>query len=262
MNIVFDIGGTNMRLARADGGTISEPLMLATPPRQDEGLRVLSEAITSLANEKPRVAGGVAGVLEDGVLYRSPNLPGWDGARIAEALAPVAKDVQVRNDAALACLGEARYGAGKDARIVAYLSVGTGVGGARAVNGVLDPAAYNFEPGHQIVDATTGATLEELVAGGPLTKQLGMPPEQLPREELEKRMPILAAGIVNALMLWSPDVLVLGGSVVNDETGYRLKPLIEEIAQRQKMFPKLPEIRRAELGDQSALYGAMALLER
>src|SRR4030066_415253 len=43
-------------------------------------------------------------------------------------------------------------GAGKGFNIVAFLTIGTGVGGARIVGGKPDANVFGFEPGHQIID--------------------------------------------------------------------------------------------------------------
>jgi glucokinase len=53
-------------------------------------------------------------------------------------------------------LGEAVFGAGKGREIVVYMTISTGVGGARIVGGKIDASAMGFEPGHQIIDACGG----------------------------------------------------------------------------------------------------------
>ncbi len=259
--IVFDIGGTKMRVAKVEDGALGVMSIAATPTSAVEGLSALKSAILSIAGgeEIEAIAGGVPGVMENGVLFRMPNLPAWEGMRLLEELKTLATHVEIRNDSALACLGEAVYGAGKGAHIVAYIGIGTGVGGARAVSGVLDETSYNFEPGQEVI-TEKGETLNDLVSGGALARESGVHASELPASEYEKRLAYLATGIVNVLVFWSPDVLVLGGSLMNEETGYRLEPLIAMVKEKQHMFPKLPEIRVSALGDINGLMGAVALL--
>lgn len=258
ISLVFDIGGTKMRVARPK----EKPVIVPTPPTKEEGVRTLVEIISSLSegDKVDALVGGIAGVREDGVLVRSPNLPGWEGVNLQESLAPHAQKVEVRNDAELACLGEAVYGAGKNARIVAYLGIGTGVGGARVIDGVLDATHYNSEPGHQIIDVSSGKTLEEWVSGGALKRELGVPPSDMPPATYIERMPYLATGIANTILLWSPDILVLGGPLIDDAHGYPLSNIVGAVEERLTVFPKLPDIVQGELGDSAGLEGARALL--
>lgn len=259
--VVFDIGGTKMRVARATPEGLGEVRILETPADAGAGMEALTAAIRAEASGAPdAIAGCVAGVFADGVLTRSPNLPGWEGVRLRDALAPLAPRVLIHNDAALACLGEARRGAGRGARICAYIGVGTGVGGARCVDGMLDTLRYNAEPGQQML-TERGETLESLISGGALTRAFGKDSRLIPREEYRRRLPLFAAGIVNAILFWSPDVLVLGGSLMNQADGYELPLLIDEVKKREHMYPKLPDIRLAELADEAGLMGAAELLE-
>ena len=52
---------------------------------------------------------------------------------------------------ALGGLGEANFGQYKDEKIIAYIAIGTGVGGVRIVDSQIDRNSQGFEPGHQII---------------------------------------------------------------------------------------------------------------
>lgn len=263
MRIVFDIGGTHMRVARAEGAALSDVMHAATLPEPRDALDALITLVMRVRGDRAvqSIVGGVAGVISsDGVVLSSPNLPAWEGFAIGARLAErFETSVEVRNDADLAGLGEAQYGAGRGARIVAHLRIGTGVGGTRIVDGTIDAHAHGFEPGHQVLDISSGATLESLVGGAALQKKYGAPAESLTRDIFDTLTPVVAVGVWNAIVHWSPDVLVLGGSLVHDTTAFRISDVQEGVKKVCRVIPSLPEIRIATLGDVAGLYGAAAL---
>ncbi|HET8581491.1 MAG TPA: ROK family protein [Candidatus Paceibacterota bacterium] len=263
--IVFDIGGTNMRVARWQDGAVADAHKEPTPRGREAGLSKLLELARAIAGEEPieAVAGGFAGVIGPrGTILHSPHLPGWEGCSIADAFVPLAERVSVTNDAAAGALGEAVFGAGSGSRVVAYVAIGTGVGGSRIVDGQVDSPAHGFEPGHQIVEVSTDSTLESRVSGSAMTARYAMHPSLLPREAYDGALPYLAAGLSNILMLWSPDMLVLGGSMMNEENGYRLADITAAVRELALPHIEVPPIAKAELGDQAGLYGGGVLLQR
>ena len=264
MKAVFDIGGTFLRVARALPGGVSEARVEATPQDPEAGVKLLASLLQEIAQDETleAVAGGVAGTVKDGTVLISPNLPGWNGFPFGERLSVLLHStVFIENDADSAALGEALYGAGKEMNIVAYLGVGTGVGGGRVVRGAIDAHAFSFEPGHQILDTKEKRTLEELVSGGALERLHGMKPGSLPRSVYEELEPTLAIGIYNTIAHWSPDAMVVGGSLINDRNGFRIEVVAAALKELPRRFPLSPVIPGA-LPGVAGLYGARALLDR
>ena len=87
----------------------------------------------------------------------------------------------LENDAALVGLGEATDGAGKGSAILAYVTISTGVNGARIVDGQIDRATYGFEIGEQYVD-DSARTFEELVSGRAIAARFNIPPRELGKD--------------------------------------------------------------------------------
>lgn len=263
MKIVFDIGGTSTRVARIEGTTVAELHKFPTPQDPSRAVVNLAEAARALGAEPVEAAAGcIAGVIKAGVVLRSPNLKQWDGFNFAERLSEaLGARASIGNDAAVAALGEARFGAGKGAAILAYVCVGTGVGGARVVGGRLDAFTHGFEPGQMIMETEKGATLESLVSGGALKRLFNTFPGKIPAGEYLRRVDILAAGLHNCLTLWSPDRLIMGGGAINDADGYKLADIKAALKKIPNIFPSLPDISRSELGEYVGLYGALALLD-
>jgi len=272
MYIVFDIGGTKTRVgASEDGRTLYDTVIRETPRSFSNGLTMLDDAVRSLTNGRPitAIAGGVAGVLcrETSRLTTAPNLPEWAHkplrARLQDAfMAPVL----IENDAALAGLGEAVCGAGAGDAIVAYLTIGTGIGGARIVHGAIDENIYGFEPGHQIMlfrqdpdGAMRACDLESLASGRTLERKYGKDAFDDPDHPLWKEASyMLACGIYNTVLYWSPTSIVLGGPLFRNT--HMLKMVIERLSALPAIFPSMPEIKRSSLEEMSGLHGALALI--
>lgn len=276
MYILFDIGGTKMRVVAADRDKfIGEPVVVSTPKDFNEGLDTLKRIIDNLAEKfAPEdraitaIVGGIAGPIDKDqtMLVKSPNLSGWVGHDIKNALHNTYRvPVNLENDAAMVGLGETHFGPGRGKAIVVYLTISTGVGGARFVDGKIDRSAMGFEPGHQIIDPDNslcptceGNDLEAYVSGTSIEKRFRVKPYEIHDpavwDELAK---YLAYGINNTIVYWSPDIVIVGGSMMR-EVGIPLDAVRKYLAEILKIYPNIPPIEKAELGDFGGLYGALA----
>src|SRR6185436_11685583 len=136
MYLLFDIGYTNMRFAfSADLQTMSEPEILDSPQDHDLALGVIKEMVGRLS--QGQTIKGVYG----GVTRKHQHL-------VAEIPKLFTCPVYVENDTALVGLGEATVGAGVGSKILAYLTISSGVGGVRIIEGKIGHATVGFEPGH------------------------------------------------------------------------------------------------------------------
>ncbi len=148
----IDIGGTGVKAAPVDtvtGQLIAERQKLATPHP------ATPDAVTAAAAELVKSFGwtGKAGVTFPGVVIggtirTAANLdPSWIGLDGALAFGQATGlDVTVLNDADAAGIAEMRFGAGKGrVGTVLMLTLGTGIGSALFIDGILVP---NTEFGH------------------------------------------------------------------------------------------------------------------
>ncbi len=266
MYLLFDIGGTKMRIAVSyDGRRLGKVVVVATPRSAKKGLKIIKEIATLFAKGKKidSVAGGIAGVLDEqkNRLGEGKNIPGWVGFPLAPALRDFFRaPIYLENDAALSGLGEATSGAGKGKNIVAYLTISTGVGGARIVDGKIDRKTFGFEPGKQIIDK--GRTLEWFISGGELKKRFGEKIFKTHDNKIQARLgKSLAAGLNNTIVYWSPEIIVLGGSMMKMMSLAIVRAEFKK-ALRLKLLRHPPRIVRAKLGDFSGLYGALAYLRQ
>lgn len=266
MYILFDIGGTHIRVALSeDGATFDHVVSVGTPGLFDDGREVIVQIVESLSLEKVvHASGGIAGIInERGALTYSPNLEEWVGENVVSMLEEVfGVPVMIRNDALLGGLGEATSGAGKGKDIVAYITVGTGVGGARIVRGEPDEYAQGFEPGHQIIDHESLLSLEEIVSGTAIEKSFDMEAEHIDELALWGSLgKTLGVGIYNSVLHWSPDIVVVGGSVALKAPEIFFDTARETyVALMDRSGRKAVPMTAGKLGDSPALHGALELL--
>lgn len=275
MHIIFDIGGTKIRVAATSGtNSFTEPQIESTPQSFDEGITVLARMAKTAAGTGviENITGGIAGIVdkENGVIIKSPHLTEWEGKPLKKALSEaLGAPVTIENDAAMVGTGEAVYGAGKGFPIVAYLTISTGVGGARIVNGAIDENAQGFEPGHAIIDPDNtlcptcpGNELEDYISGTAVEKRFGKKPFEITDETIwDELAKFLAYGVNNTIAYWSPDVVVLGGSMMR-EVGIHVDDVNKHLKEIFHITTDMPLVRKAELGDLGGLYGALAYIQK
>lgn len=263
MILLADIGGSKTRMAvSGDLQEFETPVIFSTPQEFEQGMDLLYSHATTLLQQRnlEALVVGIAGSLDGDLemLVRAPHLPSWEGRSIvAELGRRFGVPVYVQNDSALGALGEAVHGAGRNSSIVAYVTVGTGVGGALVVDGVLARSAAGFEIGHQylIIDGVP-QELEDMVSGSAMLSRYGKPSEEITDETTwEEVTRNFSYGLRTTLLHWSPNKVVLGGSLFK-EKGLSIPKIVNYL----KSFPTIlaiPEISHAELGDFGGLYGAM-----
>lgn len=268
MYLVFDIGGTNARVAVShDGKEIKEVKTIPTLPEFNEGMQSIQQAADELRKGEKitGIAGGVAGPLDKdkSMLISSPHIPGWIQKPMKAWLQQVFNvPTYLENDTAMIGLGEAVRGIGKDSAIVAYIGIGTGVGGKRIVNGKIPDDSSNFEPGHQIIvpdgnPCTCGGKghLETYIGGYYLEKDHKTNPAEIKDPAIwDKVAQYLSIGLNNTIVHWTPDIVVLGGSIMQS---LPLENIISHLGDVQTIYPQTPPIVKASLGDYAGLYGAL-----
>lgn len=142
--IGIDLGGTGVKAALVERGE-GALAQTSRPTEADKGpehvidtIAELVEAMWAEAPDGDRVVGigiGAPGNIDLArtTLMHPPNLPGWDEVNLRAVLqAKLARDIPVivENDANVAGLGSAFYGAGRPYNSFIMVTLGTGVGGA------------------------------------------------------------------------------------------------------------------------------------
>lgn len=272
--LLFDIGGTNMRFGFSpDGKSIGAQRIVPTPQNYDDGLRAFVQVATEvLAGVRPdAIAGGVAGSLskDKSQIYNSPHLTNWSKKDFKKDIQKnFSVPVYLENDTAMVGLGEAAIGAGKAYSIVAYFTVSTGVNGVKIEDKKLSKNFLGYEIGHQIIDYNATVSniefgrgeLEDFISGSAIQKRTGQSPLNINDEAFWLRAgQFLSIGLYNTILHWSPEILVLGGSLMNKIIFSQLKlDLSERLAS---VYPETPRIEKSVLGEFGGLHGALVFTQ-
>lgn len=271
--VLFDIGGTKTRVGHStDGETIAHYESVATFAQPGKFIKYVSQYLDGQGIDSVvSVAGGVRGVLSEdhtGVDH-DHLLDTWQGFNLVAALQELTGAPTIlQNDTAVAGLGEAVFGAGKGIDLLVYHTVSTGVGGVKIEQGTIDVASIGFEPGHQVLDIDRTIlgedivpTLENLISGAAVEARMGQSPKDIPQDDIlwDELAGYLAQGLRNTILYWSPEAIVLGGSMMVGDPKIPLEVVRKEVVRALDEVVPAPFITLAELGDLAGLYGALAL---
>lgn len=271
----FDIGGTKTRIAVShDGTSFEEPVKFDTPKSFDEGVTAIVDTIHNAGGHELQAAGGgIAGPIdsEHTMLINSPNLPDWIGKPLVQELRErLGAPVHLENDSAMVALGEAHYGAGQGDPIMVYITISTGIGGTRIVNGMLDVSAYGFEPGHQVIDmdhsvckTCPSATAEGYCSGTATERRFSKKPYEVNDPAVWEELAEWTAYMLNnTIVHWSPHSVVLGGSMIVGDPAIPVDRIEHHLHRILTIFPTKPMIKKAQLKDMGGIYGAMAYVRQ
>ena len=215
-------------------------------------------------------------------------LPGWQRHNPVEDLARAFHvSVALENDADAAALGEASWGAGKGKSRLVYVTVGTGIGGGIILDRQLYRGADMAHPeiGHHVLDpsgplcscgfrgcweslATGPALAAWFKSNAPAEQQYpedltarqicqwAQQGDELARRAIAREAYYLGLGLANLINLFVPDVIVLGGSVMQSAALF-LDGIRKVISQGCRFVPfAKTELAVASLGEDSNLIGA------
>lgn len=266
MHLLFDIGGTKMRFASSpDGQTLSEAVIIPTPASLAEAMEQIKKAVQELTGGQTLTAacGGVAGTLnrEQTQLSSAPHLLEWVNQPLVEILhRELGCPVYLENDTAIVGLGEAGL---VPEKIVAYVTISTGVGGVRIVDGAIDRHLTSFEPGHQIIDLNQPEKhLEDYISGAAVRQLRQQQPQDIHDDTFWQGLAqILAIGLHNTILHWTPEVVILGGSMMK-APGIPLAVVQDALQKSLAFLPVQPKLQLATLGDSGGLHGALAYLKQ
>lgn len=205
----IDIGGSGIKGAPVDlsrGALAAERVRLDTPEgaTPTDVLEVVALVVEQFSDAV--AADGVVGVtvpavVQHGVVLSAANIDtSWIGTDADRLLTErLGREVHVVNDADAAGVAEMHYGAGKDVKgVVLLTTLGTGIGSALFVDGVLVP---NTELGHLEID---GHDAETRAASSVKER------EDLSWKEWAVRLQRYYETVER---LFSPDLIIVGGGV-------------------------------------------------
>ena len=295
----IDLGGTNIRVAKVDAlGKVSQPIFVeidksyVDSPNFAQIISIVEGIISSNQEHPPLGIGfGVTGPInvKTGIIDNPFTLPAFFQGNIKKTLEDRFNlKVAVENDANAACIGEAIFGAGEGADIVACLILGTGVGVGVINNGVVYRGANGAHPeaGHVHVDATgplcycgKNGCLEALVSGTALKNigvergvlSAGQNAKDLVRlaetgnkdavQIMQEAQQALGLGVVNLIYTYGPEKIIITGGALSRTDSLLIK--LQAIADEACTYTKLrSEIKFGSLGDWAGTIGAATRIIR
>jgi glucokinase len=291
-----DIGGTKIAVGMVSNeGRVLAQLESPTDARRgfrDALARIVAMLRQSAEIARTTISGigiGCTGPVypSTGIIGDVDFLPGWQSANPVSDLAREFQvSVAMENDADAAALGEAGWGSGRGKSNLIYVTVGTGIGGGIILGGKLYRGVDQSHPeiGHHVIDPSgpqcfCGATgCWEVLARGPamvewLLKQAPISPPSgeltakricdlarqgvdLARKAVDRETHYLGLGVANLVTLFSPDAIVLGGSVMKSADLF-LDGIRQSVRKNCGLVPfASTELALASLGVDSSLIGA------
>ncbi|MSU77483.1 MAG: ROK family protein [Gemmataceae bacterium] len=191
MYLGIEIGGTKLQLGLGDGAGSLHALWRGTvvPGDGADGIRrQIEHAIPELLANANRARGEIRGVgigfggpVDDATrsVIKSHQIQGWDGFPLADWIGEITGvPAVIGNDADVAGLAEALFGAGRGLSPIFYITIGSGIGGGLIVDGEIYRGIGRgaAEIGHLLVKTyfvhdtansfeTAPVTLEQLASG-------------------------------------------------------------------------------------------------
>src|SRR6516162_4883005 len=148
MFLGIEIGGTKLQLGlgRGDGHIVALWRGTVNPAEGGEGIRkqivaAVPELLAKAGTDRGALRGvgiGFGGPTDDATrtVIKSHHIHGWDGFPLADWVSDlVGVPAVLCNDADVAGLAEALFGAGKGLSPVFYMTIGSGIGGGLIIDG-------------------------------------------------------------------------------------------------------------------------------
>ena len=297
--IGVDIGGTSIKLGivSSDGEVLARKESIYTDNNDGKSvMQSIVDSIRELLEEQKRnisdfsgigvCAAGCINSNTGSVMKNGGNVPGWSHTEVCSILRDeFGLPCSLANDANCAVLGEFWKGAAQGAMNVVGITIGTGVGGGVITNGRLLEGAHGYagELGHFPTHAggkkclcglrgcyeryaSTSALIRKAVTEDPDLKSgrvLFSAAESGDKHALallDEWTEEIAYGIAGLVHVFDPQLVLIGGGVSAQEK-LLIDPLRKKVLSMiMPDFADELEFRRAELGNDAGMIGAVYYL--
>ena len=248
------------------------------------------------------IASCAPGVIDQdrGVVLFTPNLPWRDYDMASSMRKKFGVPFYVGNDVNLGVLGEYHFGAGRGYKNIVGFFVGTGMGGGLILNGslytgnrfkaaeyghmVLDPegplcncgqrgcleafsskqgmSAYIRQQAARGRETMMAEAVQEGVFRSKKLKKALEAGDRVAMEAVDRACHWLAVAAGNMINIFSPDLVLLGGGVIEAVGDLFLEKVLAEVDRYcMPLIRSTVDIKIADLGDDSILYGDLAMIK-
>ena len=235
-----------------------------------------------------------------GVVLFTPNLPWRDYDMASSMRSKFGVPFYVGNDVNLGVLGEYHFGAGRGYKNIVGFFVGTGMGGGLVLNGslftgnqfkaaeyghmVLDPegplcncgqrgcleafsskqgmSAYIRQQAARGRETLMAEAVKDGVFRSKALKQALKENDKVAMEAVDRACHWLAVAAGNMINVISPDLILFGGGVIEALGDLFLEKILAEVDRYcMPTIRSTVDIKIADLGDDSILYGDLAMIK-
>ncbi|MCI7477234.1 MAG: ROK family protein [Selenomonadales bacterium] len=280
----FDVGGSSVKFAVMEkDGAIKEKGSFTTPDNLEDFYACLAKVKNDFASKYDfeGAAFSLPGAVDNrsGIIGGASAIDYIHNFPIKEAFVEkLGMPVAMENDANCAALGEVWLGAAKGHKDVAFVVVGSGIGGAVVKDGHVHTGAHlqGGEFGYIIVGEDF-KTLSETGSTGGMTAYLaelkGMEKGSINGKQafemlengdedavkaIERMYFYLARGIYDIQYIYDPEVFLIGGAISEREDFVEnIEKQIDKIFAEISIAKVRPKILRCEFGNDANLIGAV-----
>lgn len=249
----IDVGGTKINFVLVRDSRVVKTQKIATPKNKEELIRIIGEWVEKSSRPIRGIGIGVPGPLNANkdLILNPPNLRILRNCPLAKIVAKkTGIKSRMENDANCFTLAEALLGAGKGAKIVFGITLGTGVGGGIVINKKIYQGAFGSagEVGHMTIK------FDGLKCG---CGNYGCLEAYCSKNVHGDYGRMLGVGLASVINLLDPEVIVVGGGISNEYECF-INEVKKEIKERaiSPLSQKYVKIKKAALGEIAGAIGA------
>lgn len=284
--LVFDIGGQGVKHAVWHDANLVDKGSFKTPADWEslkfEMKRVLDQAKTQYEIKGVAISSPGSVDSQAGIVNGISAVQYIHGFKIVDAWTDLFElPVSIENDANAAALAELDYGVAKNYQNVAFMIIGSGIGGAIAMNGELVKGRHLFagELGYMLVNEKNTlsnlassllqinrhneANPDDPIADGIELFKLAENNHAAAKAMVEEIYDSLALGIYNLSLIIDPELVAIGGGIsVRPEITTELTARVSSLLDRQGASDIKPNIQVCHFFNDANLIGAVVNFER
>lgn len=282
MILTLDIGGTQIK-----AGLINSEGQLIEKSKHDTNVKSenfnMLDRISKIINEKIEeydidgIAISTAGVVDFNngkIVFANKNIPNYTGTEISKYIyEKYGLSSTVENDVNCALLGELSLEKYSEIKSAVMFTIGTGVGGSTVINGEIfrgttfsaGEVGYTIQNGENIEDIASTTSLVKNVKykikkediNGLWIFEQAKRGDKVCIEEIDHLLDNIAILINNVVSIINPDVIILGGGIMEQEE--YIRPILEDKLKnilKNELVKNSLKIEFAKLGNDAGMMGA------
>ena len=267
MFLGIDVGGTKTLLAVFDeNGQILKQFKFPTPQKYEDFLSELRKSLQEFKDYQVyacccAVPGKVDRKNGVGVVYG--NLA-WHNSPIRDDISQLLgiANILVENDCNLAGLYEALLYLNHYKKVL-YITIGTGIGDAEIIDGMIDLTFADSEAGQTLLDYDGKLVRwEDIASGRSLVARYGKKGSEIDDPMIWQQFAKdLTLGLVELVAVMQPDVIIIGGGIGTHFNKYG-NFLIAELKKHEGPMVPIPPVIAADKPEEAVIYGCYTFIRQ